>query len=52
MIAGLGTAAELVADHVTRYGDHMRRVRDYLEGQLEVRHCFAGALSVSLSVDQ
>ena len=37
MIAGLGKASELVADHVIDYGDHMRRVRDYLEGRLEVR---------------
>lgn len=36
MIAGLGKAAQLVADHVTLYGDHMRSIRDYLEHQLEV----------------
>ena len=36
MIVGLGRAAELVADHVTAYEDHMRAVRDYLEEQLEV----------------
>ena len=36
MVAGLGTAAELVADHVVLYGDHMRQVRDYLEEQLQV----------------
>lgn len=36
MIAGLGKAAELVADHVTLYGNHMRHVRDYLEEKLEV----------------
>lgn len=36
MIAGLGKAAELVAEHVALYGDHMRHVRDYLEEQLKV----------------
>ncbi len=36
MIAGLGKAAELVADHVTTYRDHMSSIREYLENQLEV----------------
>ena len=36
MIAGLGKAAELVADNVMTYEEHMRTIRDYLEQQLEV----------------
>ncbi|XP_038604948.1 selenocysteine lyase isoform X2 [Tachyglossus aculeatus] len=35
MIAGLGKAAELVHKNCDVYEAHMRKVRDYLEGQLE-----------------
>ena len=38
MIAGLGRAAELVADHVNLYSDHMRTIRDYLEECLQVNY--------------
>lgn len=34
MIAGLGKAAELVVKNVSRYEQHMRSVRDYLEQKL------------------
>ena len=37
MIAGLGKAAELVADHVTTYASSMAAVRDYMEERLQVR---------------
>ena len=36
MVAGLGKAAQLVADNVGHYGAHMKEIRDYLELQLEV----------------
>nr|XP_033813417.1 selenocysteine lyase isoform X3 [Geotrypetes seraphini] len=35
MISGLGKAAELVSQHWEQYEAHMRKVRDYLEEQLE-----------------
>ncbi len=38
LIAGLGKAAELVADHVTTYSSSMSTVRNYLEERLQVRN--------------
>ncbi|XP_029471851.1 selenocysteine lyase isoform X1 [Rhinatrema bivittatum] len=35
MISGLGKAAEMVSQHWEQYEAHMRKVRDYLEEQLE-----------------
>ena len=37
LLAGLGRAAELVADHVSSYSSSMSAVRDYLEEKLQVR---------------
>lgn len=36
MIAGLGKAAQLIADNVDSYKSHMAEVRDYLEDRLKV----------------
>jgi cysteine sulfinate desulfinase/cysteine desulfurase-like protein len=36
MIAGLGEAARLVCENLSRYSKHMEVVRDYMEEKLKV----------------
>lgn len=38
MIAGLGQASKLVTENIDKYNRHMKKVRDYLEDRLKVRH--------------